>query len=573
MTHIRSFLHGNVWTFLCLALLTAVILCSWQMLATPLDPRLTAEYAVIEDTALPDRENFRADDLVWHPYSYPTRPPIPEGIHTVCLSWKIPYEPHFLGRNMLFSTANQDVCVYLGSDLVYRYGDWTEHGTVTGRNFHCVHLSDAMAGQRLTLLLHSDQPRWLGTVDYLTFDTTEQFLTSVSLTSATYAAAFSIALAMIAFLAINLSRRTPSDALRRTQIYLIACLAASMLWTAGISSFFPRIVGLPLLWWELHLTMLYVMPITWALLVHEIVAPHYRTQVQKILYALAAAFAAAAVFEMGGKSGYTALLYFYYPFLLAASLGLIYFLARSHWEFHPACRYGTFAVAASTLFCVIDALHWKYHLLSGMLSVTIFSIYAMVPLIFHVIRLQMMEQAAMVRKNEVLAQELAASQSAAQRDFLTGCYNRHQLESGFENFAELARERGFKFSFAIFDIDHFKTINDTRGHLAGDHVLKEIAGIIHDEIDRRHLFIRYGGDEFVLLGLHYDLDAMVAFCDHLRGILEHRLGGVTLSFGVSTWHGADDPLSDLIARADRALYRSKKKGRNTVSAESEIDAA
>ena len=66
---------------------------------------------------------------------------------------------------------------------------------------------------------------------------------------------------------------------------------------------------------------------------------------------------------------------------------------------------------------------------------------------------------------------------------------------------------------------------------------------------------------------------MVAFCEHLRGILEQRLDGVTLSFGVSTWHGKKDRLRSLIDRADRALYLSKQKGRNVVSAENEEGAA
>ena len=138
---------------------------------------------------------------------------------------------------------------------------------------------------------------------------------------------------------------------------------------------------------------------------------------------------------------------------------------------------------------------------------------------------------------------------------------------------KILRARGFKFSFAIFDVDHFKTVNDTKGHLAGDQILRQIADTIHEEIDRRHLFIRYGGDEFILLALHYDLEAMVAFCEHLREILEHSLDGVTLSFGVSTWHGKKDRLRALMERADRALYLSKEKGRNVVSAENEEGAA
>ena len=182
----------------------------------------------------------------------------------------------------------------------------------------------------------------------------------------------------------------------------------------------------------------------------------------------------------------------------------------------------------------------------------------------------MQEDARLAQQNETLTRELQESQNEAVRDFLTGAYNRHQLEDGIANYSALANERGFAFSFAIFDVDHFKSVNDTRGHLGGDKVLRQIADTIHARIDRRHIFIRYGGDEFILLALHHDLAQMVAFCEDLRKTLEATLGGVTLSFGVSTWHGADDRMSALMERADRALYLSKEKGRNAVSGEDEF---
>ena len=118
-------------------------------------------------------------------------------------------------------------------------------------------------------------------------------------------------------------------------------------------------------------------------------------------------------------------------------------------------------------------------------------------------------------------------------------------------------------------MDHFKTVNDTHGHLGGDRILKQIADTIHAHTDRRHILIRYGGDEFILLALHHDLAAMIAFCDELRQIFEKTLDGVTLSFGVSTWHGPNDRPTALMERADRALYISKEKGRNSVSGENE----
>jgi len=574
MRKILSFLRSNVLTLLCVSMLITATTLAWQLLATPLDPYIHAEYAVVKgNPEYRDIIKFQPGEHDWQEYNYPAPPPMPAGTTTVCLSWRIPLTPRFLNHHILFTTTNQNAYVYADSDLIYVHGDWNDPYGSRGRTFHYIHLDETLAGKRLTVMLHSGYPNWLGSIDYFLLGTSALFLRNLGLADAIYISSLSVALSLIVFLIIDLVWRGTKTRQRRVQLYLIGYLASFILWTSGSSSFFPRIYGMPEVWWELHLAMLYVMPLFLAKITQETVSPRYIGRVKKTMQVFSILFAAAAVTEIAGLDGFMNLLYFYYPVLLIGCLVLIYALARSSWRHHPACRYGTFAMSAIVLFGGIDALHWTYHLFSEMLAITVFSIYAAIPFIFHVIRMQMIQDAALAQQNEALIRELEISQNEAQRDFLTGAYNRQQLGSGFAKFSALAYDRGFKFSFAIFDVDHFKTVNDTRGHLAGDEILKQIADTIHKEIDRRHIFIRYGGDEFVLLALHYELDAMVAFCEHLRAILEDSLDGVTLSFGVSTWHGRDDRLRALIDRADRALYLSKQKGRNAVSAENEEGAA
>ena len=572
MMKLRTFLQDNIAALLCAALLAVMSIIAWRLLTPSPDHQLTPTYA-LADTALPPLHNFRADALVWQPCDYPAPPPLPTNTAAVYLSWEIPYTSRFMNNDLLFTTTNQDIAVYLDNDLIYRYGDWSGRTETRGRTLHYVPLDNKAAGRRLTMLLHSTDMDRRGSIDDFEIGTTTQFMKNISFADAIYISALSIALAMIAFLSLNLSWRALQDIHRRAHIYLIVWLAAFALWTTGNTSLFPRLFGMPALWWELHLAMIYALPICWALVVREIAAPQYHARIKNVLHIFVGIFAVATLAELIGRNAYNSMLPFYNILLLASDLILIHALVRSHWAYHPACRYAAFGLIAFAALFIFDVLHWEYHLFTGILSTVVFSVYAMVPLILHLIRIQMMEEAALERQNERLAQELAASQDAAKRDFLTGCYNRHQLDAGFARFSALARERGFKFSFALFDIDHFKQVNDTYGHLAGDQVLRDIAAIIHDEIDRRHIFIRYGGDEFILLGLHYDLEAMSAFCERLRAILEERMGGVTLSFGVSTWHGGCDSLPGLIARADRALYRSKEKGRNAVSDEGEVGAA
>lgn len=565
-----TFLRENILTLLCISLLIGASLLAWRLLVTPLDPYIHAEYAVMKgDPEYNDIIGFRAGRLDWQEYDYPMPPPMPADTTTVYLSWRIPISARFFNEHILFATTNQNTYVYLDDELIYMHGDWGSPTGSRGRTFHYLHLDQSLAGKRLTIMLHSGYANWLGSIDYLAIGSSHLFLRNIALSDAIYISSLSVALALIVFLIMDLAWRGANARRRRAQIYLIGYLATFILWTTGSSSFFPRMYGMSDFWWELHLVMFYLMPIFCAKITQVSVAPRYAKVVRNTMVVFSILFVVAGITEVLGLDGYMNLLYLYYPILLVGCLLLIYTLVRSNWKLHPTARYGTFTMTAILIFGGIDALHWEYHQLSAMLSTTVFSIYAAVPFIFHTIRSQMLKDAALAEQNKELVRELEISQNEAQRDFLTGCYNRHQLGDGFAKFSALAYERGFKFSFAIFDVDHFKTVNDTKGHLAGDQILKQIADTIHEEIDRRHIFIRYGGDEFILLALHHDLEMMVAFCERLREIFEHSLDGVTLSFGISTWHGKNDRLRALMERADRALYLSKKKGRNTVSSEDE----
>ena len=572
MNRVLKFLRGNWITLISISLLTAAAAFAWQSLDASLDPEIKAEYAVIEgNPSYKDIVGFRADRFDWQPYDYPIPPRMPRGTTTVYVSFQIPLSARFVGDHILFTTTNQDAYVYLDNDLVYMHGDWDQLTDTRGRAFHYVHLDENLAGKRVTIMLHSGYPNWIGSIDYLRFGSERALIRKLSAADAIYIASLSVAFSMIALLIMGLIWRD-THIRRPMYLYLIAFLASFILWTTGTSSFFPRVFGLAHIWWETHLIMLYVMPLTIVRIIREIVSPRFIRRVQHAWNVFALIFIIATIAEVAGFEGYMNLLFLYYPVLLVGCTVLIYALIRSSWTHHPACRYGTFAMISFVVFGGIDALHWEYHRTAVTLSTTVFSVYTTLPFIFYLMREQMLRDAALARENAVLSKELEITQDEAQHDALTGCYNRHYLKEGFENFSALANERGFRFSFAIFDVDHFKTVNDTKGHLAGDRILKQIADTVHAAIDRRHIFIRYGGDEFILLALHYDLAAMTAFCEELRERLVQALDGVTMSFGVSTWHGGKDRLRALIDRADRALYLSKEKGRNTVSSEDETDA-
>ncbi|MEM6954507.1 MAG: GGDEF domain-containing protein [Myxococcota bacterium] len=161
---------------------------------------------------------------------------------------------------------------------------------------------------------------------------------------------------------------------------------------------------------------------------------------------------------------------------------------------------------------------------------------------------------------------------AALHDGLTGAYNKKFFLERLESEMAFAQRHSSPLALVMFDLDHFKTLNDTYGHLAGDYVLKTLAGGIQESVRREDVFARYGGEEFVVLSRGIDLEAGHRFAERLRHWVEiypftyegKRLP-VTTSLGVASFPETKaDSGVDLIRLADRALYKAKDGGRNRV---------
>jgi diguanylate cyclase (GGDEF)-like protein len=166
---------------------------------------------------------------------------------------------------------------------------------------------------------------------------------------------------------------------------------------------------------------------------------------------------------------------------------------------------------------------------------------------------------------------LAQSQErSAQTDFLTTLSNRSHGYNALSREIERARRYGETFAIILFDIDHFKKINDSCGHPCGDAVLREVAAFVNAHIRRSDLLCRWGGEEFLLLMPHCDLASARLKADHLRQQFKnrhfHRTISLTASFGITAYYPYDTE-NTLLERADNALYRAKRNGRNCVEVE------
>jgi diguanylate cyclase (GGDEF)-like protein len=156
-------------------------------------------------------------------------------------------------------------------------------------------------------------------------------------------------------------------------------------------------------------------------------------------------------------------------------------------------------------------------------------------------------------------------------DPLTQASNRRHFEHRLETEISYSRRHGTPLSLLMLDIDHFKKINDTHGHLAGDHVLATLGQIVSGAIRTEDLFARYGGEEFAVLCRGTTIDEALILGERLRTSIEASVFEyreiripVTVSVGVAPWFDEPNSETQLVANADAALYKAKGAGRNRV---------
>ena len=191
-----------------------------------------------------------------------------------------------------------------------------------------------------------------------------------------------------------------------------------------------------------------------------------------------------------------------------------------------------------------------------------------------------LEDRLTLSKNEIsnLQQSLEAIRAESLTDPLTGLGNRKYFDRMIGMAVQEALATGEPLSLLLFDIDHFKSFNDSYGHLTGDQVLRLVGLSLKQTIKGQDITARYGGEEFAVVLPHTALRQALTVADHIRRAVMAKelkkkstgdiLGRVTISVGVSMLKPGDDIYS-LIERADACLYAAKRNGRNRVICEAD----
>lgn len=207
-------------------------------------------------------------------------------------------------------------------------------------------------------------------------------------------------------------------------------------------------------------------------------------------------------------------------------------------------------------------------ILNRVLGIIITLLLSVLVLVYHVaLQREFGTGARLKQQHRELAKLARALRTQAATDVLTGAFNRSKFNTVLAAELERARRYGTPFAIVMYDIDHFKRINDTHGHQAGDSVLVGLSKLVAGHIRKTDGLARWGGEEFMIIMPGCDTAEGVSLAEKIRSNLEQHdfgpAGKVTCSFGVAQYR-PDDTAESLTGRADQALYKAKTLGRNRV---------
>ncbi|MEC9482130.1 MAG: diguanylate cyclase [Halomonas sp.] len=170
-----------------------------------------------------------------------------------------------------------------------------------------------------------------------------------------------------------------------------------------------------------------------------------------------------------------------------------------------------------------------------------------------------------ITERKQIEQEL---EEQATLDHLTGTHNRRAFDRAIRQAIENCERRGGTFSLLIFDVDHFKSVNDRHGHDAGDDLLKALTGMVRQCLRQTDLLSRWGGEEFTILLSDTPISGAVQLAERIRQRVEKAcFSGISITISVGlTQYRSGDGSDTMILRADDALYQAKRTGRNRVLA-------
>lgn len=505
----------------------------------------------------------------WQPYAAPAQPPFQRGDQYIWLMTVLPQADEMRDASLLMMVIDQSFEIWLDDRQIYTYGNLEPQLMSYGQKWHLIPLPADYAGRHLYIRTFSANPLYLGDFGTIKLDASVVQMSTLMRQDIPYIANIPLAVFMILIMLMYYMSPTAPKTL---YAQIILFMLAFVVWMVCASNTKQLFIDAPVFWWLLWRVDVYFLPILATLIVYRVVDKRYRRSTWMAMFSFVVLLFIAVLSELLGLNGLDGCASAFY-IMLPAIEGLVsYWTIRSAIRGNKYCRALLVPLVGMVSIGSIDGFsrhfHWLpevwYLLPYGTVTIGIFILY----IIQQQIRRERMLSARAAGLEEAVAEAVARSEI----DALTHCYNRNRMEAVLA--AEIRQHGQEKepFSLIMLDIDYFKVINDTYGHDAGDEVLAAFAGVIRKNIKKSDIFIRWGGEEFILICRGCSSDEAYLVAERLRRQVEWSCifarQRITCSVGVASWQGADDSDAQLIKRVDKALYTAKRSGRNMVCRES-----
>ncbi|MBQ5920202.1 MAG: GGDEF domain-containing protein, partial [Selenomonadaceae bacterium] len=482
----------------------------------------------------------------------------------VILSTRLPKILHLNSPALFFVTRNEAVRVYLDSELLYDGQDFWRNKHVYGSRWHLVDLPDNYLGRQLTFQLYAENQKDLGRLMHVSVDEGMVQMQQIFKHDGFVYVLLPLSLITIVILLqhywVNDSRNCVGHPFIIAFILLCTVQAVAGMWSVLL------VFDSMLFWYSVFMFSTLLMSVPLQLLACHILEGRACKVVRMILMVSMVIFVLACAGEVV-DIGFLEIVrigsYWWSNFALLVISVFLY----SQGEQDAYCRSLFWPIIATAIAGAAIGIAWQYGIVDYQNGVSNLLVLPMLVYVIWLMRHMMAEEKRLSAENQLLEQEVRVEKHKAQVDPLTKSFTRAKLDETMENSVEAAEAGGVPFSLLMFDLDKFKSINDNYGHAMGDMVLVSFANIIRYNLDARHTFIRYGGEEFMVLCSQYGLEEAWQLAEQIRMDLEEAViledRQVTCSAGISCWHtGAGDSVQELQKRADDALYYAKNNGRN-----------
>ena len=504
----------------------------------------------------------------WQPFDFPRNSPVDSGEDTIWLKTTLPQElPH--DASLLLQSRDQAFEIWLGDKCIYRYGELQPAFMSYGQRWHVVAIPGDSGGQELRIHAYSASSYSLGRFGQIWLDSDVDQVLRIFRQDVPYAMNIPLAVFMLVMLIVY---STSPAAPKRLYKSFIAFMAVFAIWMICATNSKQYVLDAPAFWLFVMQLSEYLLPLLANIVIFQVVDKDYKRMLRGTVMIYALVLLAAVGLEIVGLNGMSRGRAFFYVLLPILELAAGYGILRSA---HHGNMYAR-AVSVPLVFMAgagtIDgiSLFSRWLVLEG--YVLPYTTLSLCVFVVFIVRHQIKRERMLMTREAGLKQEVSQAIEKATMDNLTKCYNRNKLEVVLA--AEILNHKNEEepFSLIMLDIDFFKKINDTYGHEAGDEVLSGFAEIIRRNIKRKDLFVRWGGEEFIILFHHCTGEEAMMIAERLRSKVEAtplRDGHIhiTCSLGVASWHGAEDSEAKLLKRVDEALYMAKGTGRNRVCRE------